>query len=390
MPAHTTRLMMTDRTRTFIASSSEVIEEADSLQVLLAQKGLLAETWKQSSIFSNGEATWESLADKVHEFDFAILLLTPDDLVKKRGKKSRNPRDNVVLEAGLFTGALGRKRVFYVRPEDIDELELPVDLLGIKNYAYRSADVEVNPLTALASIATQIARAIKQAGPRSVTSIGDLTPDRIESMFSLTAMTTAYPNREEAKKDMFRDIAKAKVSVRLYARVYLSEIVKDTHQFATSIKKAVANAKGQLLLRSTANNHSSDVVVDRLYQLEDPKRRRWKSREAYLNHLAQADGSIEHLASEIADEVGPKSGRKRIRFEKRVVNEIFPHSMLVIDESLVYVSFYRLSHTTFGTHSPTLRLVNEPNRLDWADTFLREAAQIDKALSTALCEPRTI
>jgi predicted nucleotide-binding protein len=47
-------------------------------------------------------------------FDFAILVLTPDDLTQSRGKQQPSPRDNVVFELGLFIGALGRDRVFMV------------------------------------------------------------------------------------------------------------------------------------------------------------------------------------------------------------------------------------------------------------------------------------
>ena len=42
-------------------------------------------------------------------FDFAILVLTADDLVASRDVLSTAPRDNVLFELGLFMGGLGPK-----------------------------------------------------------------------------------------------------------------------------------------------------------------------------------------------------------------------------------------------------------------------------------------
>lgn len=66
------------------------------------------------------------------DVDFAVVLLTPDDI---GGGKSTKPdklqprsRQNVVLELGFFVGKLGRKHVcpLYKGP-----LELPSDFLGV-------------------------------------------------------------------------------------------------------------------------------------------------------------------------------------------------------------------------------------------------------------------
>ena len=67
-----------------------------------------------NDIFAVSDTTIESLEQAAMEVDFAILVLTPDDITTSRGTRRAAPRDNVVYELGLFGGALGRKRTFMV------------------------------------------------------------------------------------------------------------------------------------------------------------------------------------------------------------------------------------------------------------------------------------
>ncbi len=68
---------------------------------------------------------------------YAIVLLTPDDVGGKSTEDlRRRPRQNVVLELGLFVGRLGRDRVCaIVRGKDI---ELPSDIQGLVWADYES------------------------------------------------------------------------------------------------------------------------------------------------------------------------------------------------------------------------------------------------------------
>jgi predicted nucleotide-binding protein len=98
----------------FIGSSSEAISVVDAFQSHLED---VAEVipWRYG-VFKSGESTLESLLKALNRFDFAALILTPDDLVESRGGTSSSPRDNVIFEIGLFIGRLGRERVFIVSP----------------------------------------------------------------------------------------------------------------------------------------------------------------------------------------------------------------------------------------------------------------------------------
>lgn len=65
------------------------------------------------------------------EVAFAVVLLTPDDVGHRAGEpeKARSrARQNVVLELGLFVGALGRSRVCALHKGDV---ELPSDIEGL-------------------------------------------------------------------------------------------------------------------------------------------------------------------------------------------------------------------------------------------------------------------
>jgi predicted nucleotide-binding protein len=66
------------------------------------------------------------------EVDFAIILLTPDDIGAERGHeqdlKSR-ARQNVILELGFFFGRIGRNRVCALH---LGSIELPSDILGVE------------------------------------------------------------------------------------------------------------------------------------------------------------------------------------------------------------------------------------------------------------------
>lgn len=136
---------MPTRSRVFIGSSSEGKKLADAVQLLLMDKlgdSAIVETWTRKFELS---ATYiESLEQIIAEADFAILVLTPDDVTTSRNKKKPAPRDNVIFELGLFMGSLGRERCYLVQPEEDPEgqasLKVPSDLSGVKPAKYKRPD----------------------------------------------------------------------------------------------------------------------------------------------------------------------------------------------------------------------------------------------------------
>jgi CRP/FNR family cyclic AMP-dependent transcriptional regulator len=126
--------------RICIASTSESLELAEQLKASLAGDTLDVNIWSDG-IFTAGLTNIEALEIELLRADFAILLLSPDDEVTSRGVVSVAPRDNIILELGLFVGALGRRRALMVQPKNT-KLKLPTDLLGLVSIRYSGSSVQ--------------------------------------------------------------------------------------------------------------------------------------------------------------------------------------------------------------------------------------------------------
>jgi hypothetical protein len=144
----------------FIGSSSEGLSVAREVELQL-QLDAVPTIWKDG-VFGLGSSTLESLMRVLNEFDFALMVLSPDDLSEVRGQNFAAPRDNVIFELGLFMGRLGRERVFVVHEQSAN-LKLPSDLAGIAIAPYRKRD-DGNLSAALSPTCTLVIKAIKAQG----------------------------------------------------------------------------------------------------------------------------------------------------------------------------------------------------------------------------------
>ncbi len=155
---------MSDKPKLFIGSSSEGKEIADHLQHGL-EREVESTIWHQG-VFGLSEGSLEALTRRVHDFDFAALVLTPDDLVTSRNDVVSSPRDNVIFEMGLFMGALGRERTFIIYNRD-SKLKLPSDLAGITAATFGDRS-DGNIQAALGPVCTSVRAAIKKVVAASV------------------------------------------------------------------------------------------------------------------------------------------------------------------------------------------------------------------------------
>jgi hypothetical protein len=148
----------------FVASSTEGLEIAEALQLALEPTADV-ELWTQG-VFDLTSSSLESLIREVDKVDFAVLVLTSDDLIESRSVQAMAPRDNVLFELGLFMGHLGRQRCFFVFEKE-QTLKLPSDLLGIAAATYR-LHKNGNLQASLGAAATQIKKRINTVGKRPV------------------------------------------------------------------------------------------------------------------------------------------------------------------------------------------------------------------------------
>jgi len=144
----------------FIGSSVEGKDIAEHIQLGL-DHDVETTIWHQG-VFGLSHGSLESLVSTAKDFDFAALVLTPDDLVTKRGSEKGSPRDNVIFELGLFMGALGRERTFIIYNRD-EKPNLPSDLAGITSATFANRS-DNNLQAAVGPVCTQIKLAIKACG----------------------------------------------------------------------------------------------------------------------------------------------------------------------------------------------------------------------------------
>lgn len=97
----------------FIGSSTEGLPAAEAIKRFFDAE-LDVTLWKDEGVFKLNSSYLESLLRASSFFDFAILVVTPDDIVTSRGHTQAAPRDNVLFEHGLFLGRLGPRRAFIV------------------------------------------------------------------------------------------------------------------------------------------------------------------------------------------------------------------------------------------------------------------------------------
>ena len=81
--------------------------------------------------FSEGLTIIEKFEKHAKSADFAIVLMTPDDVgapIQKKNELKLRARQNVIFELGYFFHALGRKCVCALYKEGV---ELPSDIYGV-------------------------------------------------------------------------------------------------------------------------------------------------------------------------------------------------------------------------------------------------------------------
>lgn len=183
--------------RVFVGSSSEGHPVARALQVELELDHSVEVTIWSQGVFGLSRGTLEDLVGACREFDFAVLVLTADDMSEKRGVRGNSARDNVLFELGLFMGALGRHRTFIVCCHD-DHLQLPSDLAGVTlaEFARRSDGLLRGALGAPATLIQEAIRQVtKSKQKRSGLRGGAVDQSRLEPALELVLRALSLEKR---------------------------------------------------------------------------------------------------------------------------------------------------------------------------------------------------
>jgi hypothetical protein len=118
-----------EKSRIFIASSSRALVLAEQLREQVRSDYCDGVLWTDESRGKESATIIEMLESATRHYDFAVVVLTEDDVMKAPGGDVSKARDNCIFEAGLFMAAIGRKRCFIV--SSVNPKDLPTDLGGV-------------------------------------------------------------------------------------------------------------------------------------------------------------------------------------------------------------------------------------------------------------------
>lgn len=146
----------------FIGSSRESLPVVNGIVDGLAGAPFIVRPWT-AGVFSASQFPIDDLTKQLDAADFAVLVFGPDDKALSRWRWTNAPRDNVVLELGLFMGALSRERTFVVSPRD-RKVKIPTDILGMSpvQYVSKTGTLAEN----LAPVCKELAALVTKSGAR--------------------------------------------------------------------------------------------------------------------------------------------------------------------------------------------------------------------------------
>lgn len=184
--------MTKDKPQVFIASSVEGLDVAYAAQELLEYNAECT-VWDQG-VFEPSSYTIPDLIERLKITDYGIFVFSLDDTAKIRGKEEEIVRDNVILELGLFMGAIGQKNCFIIIPNSSDKIHLPTDLAGITMLKYNAKRKDGNLKAALGPSINKIRNVINNKITKKV-----IPEDVIEQIYAI-GLSAFYSSRDDYSK----------------------------------------------------------------------------------------------------------------------------------------------------------------------------------------------
>jgi hypothetical protein len=124
----------------FIGSSDISKAKAESARKIFSKTGDVT-VWNKD-FFDLNESYLQSLLNYIGLFDYAILIMSPDDTLIKEQAVHTVARDNVIFELGLCLGRLGKHSTFALCEQTVT---VPSDLSGIHLAQYKDRDKKSFP-----------------------------------------------------------------------------------------------------------------------------------------------------------------------------------------------------------------------------------------------------
>lgn len=350
--------------KVFIGSSTKALPIARAMQLELKDH-VQCEVDLWSDIFAPGMTTLANLLKEAEKVDFAVFIFHTDDVGKIRNQPNTPiTRDNVVFEYGIFMSALGHERTIAVRPAKTRLAELTDDAgFTYLHYDMPNGDPSENLQPHVRKACVELQRQMSTLGLRN------RAPTTTSGPFAeveKSGITHFYEYRRNATDQMLIDIESARESVRIYARVYLSELVK--HPELPQRLALAASKSNRLVFRWVSCDIEDELVAEKIRAIEnDPQKPRWPELADFLRHMRQARLDFDRIVERVFEQLG--KDRIKLQPESRSFDHFVPpYSMVLVDERIAYVSLYRASG--YGTYSPTFRIDRERGKPDWIGDFL--------------------
>ena len=185
--------MTKDKPQVFVASSVEGLDVAYAVQELLEHNAECT-VWDQG-VFEPSSYTMIDLIERLKISDFGIFVFSIDDTARIRGEEEKIVRDNVILELGLFMGAIGQKNCFIIIPNSNEKIHLPTDLTGITLLKYDAKRKDRNLNAALGPSVNKIRNVINN---KSV--IKKVISQDVMEQIDTIGLSAFYASRDDYNK----------------------------------------------------------------------------------------------------------------------------------------------------------------------------------------------
>ena len=144
----------------FLGSSKESLPIVDAIISGLDCSRVTPVPWTED-VFWPSDTAVEDLEAQLLHTDFAVLVFGPDDKIISRDTPFEGPRDNVLIEFGMFLGAISRKRTYFLKPKGMS-IKVPTDIIGLTpiEYEYDSTSGKLD----VSNACNEIMRCIERYG----------------------------------------------------------------------------------------------------------------------------------------------------------------------------------------------------------------------------------